>query len=348
MAERVRIGLIGAGGFTKSRMLPGFQRAPGAELTMVANRSRASAERVAAEFEIPAATDDYREVIASPDVDAVFIGAPPYVHRDATLAALDAGKHVLLQTRMPTTSAEAREMHRKAEEVKARGVRSMLVPPNPFHRGSKFVKHLIDTGYVGTLRQVQGFNMTSSFADPTTPLSAGRNDLALYGPFNAGQLGLTYDAMTRWTGFATSLVSQRATFVAERPLTADGPLAKNPYPDEASTIADTQSGAVMFNLLNWSIHFAEGRIELYGDRGTIVYRQRGDVILGAQAGEEALKEMAIPAEHDDPWKVEEEFVRLVQGEIDEPSFTFWDGLKNMEYLEAAYYSAVEGRRVDLP
>jgi hypothetical protein len=45
--------------------------------------------------------------------------------------------------------------------------------------------------------------------------------------------------------------------------------------------------------------------------------------------------------------VEEEFVQLVRGEIDQPSFTFHDGVVTMDYLEAAYYAATEGRRVAL-
>jgi predicted dehydrogenase len=61
-----------------------------------------------------------------------------------------------------------------------------------------------------------------------------------------------------------------------------------------------------------------------------------------------LVPLAIPPEFDNPWRVEEEFVQLVRGEIDEPSFTFDDGVVNMEYLEAAYYAATEGRRVALP
>jgi predicted dehydrogenase len=79
----------------------------------------------------------------------------------------------------------------------------------------------------------------------------------------------------------------------------------------------------------------------------VVYKQRGDVILGARAGDEGLKELPIPPEHDGPWLVEEEFVRLAIGEIDEPSFSFWDGVRNMEYLEAAYNSALEGRWVTM-
>jgi predicted dehydrogenase len=348
MPNRVRIGIIGAGSFTTNRMLPNFQKLPDVEVTVVANRSRESSERVAERFGIPEIASDYRELVANPNVDAVFIGAPPSVHKEATFAALDAGKHVLCQTRFATSVAEARDMQEYADEARARGVRTMLVPPAPYYQGSKFVEHLIKSGYLGTLRHVQGFNVNASFADPTTPLSAGRNDLALYGQFNAIQLGLSYDVMSRWTGHARSVVAQRALFVPQRPLTPDGPMAPNPYPDEVTVIADTTSGAVAMNVVNWSLHFADARIELYGSEGTVVYKQRGDVILAARAGEEGLKQTAIPAEHDNPWRVEEEFVRLVRGEVDEASFTFADGVKNMEYLEASYYSAVEGRRIELP
>ena len=355
MPQEVRIGLIGAGGFTLNRMVPALAKLPDVELTAVANRHRASAERVAAQFDIPTIADDYRGVIENPNVDAVLIGAPPYVHREAAIAALDAGKHVLCQTRIATTAADARAMHEKAEEVKGKGVQAMLVPPAPFYRGSRFVEHLVKSGAIGQLRHVLGFNMNASFADPATPLSAGRNDPDMYGRFNAMQLGLSYDVMSPWTGHATSVIAQRSTFVPDRPLTPDGPMARNPYPDEITVIADTESGAVMQNLVNYSVYFAEGRVDLYGSEGTIVYRQStgiggsltGDTILVGRAGEARLTETPIPVEHDNSWLVEEEFVRLVRGDIAEPSFSFWDGVKNMEYLEAAYYAATEGRRVEL-
>jgi predicted dehydrogenase len=343
----VRIGIVGAGNFTTGRMLPGFQKSPDAEVTVVANRSRESGERVAAQFGIPRVATDYREVVESPEVDAVFIGAPPSVHKEVTFAALDAGKHVLCQTRMATSAADARDMLEFAEEGAARGLRTMLVPPAPFYRGSRFVEHLISSGYLGQLRHVLSFNVNASFADPTTPLTAGRNDLALYGQFNAMQLGLSYDVMSRWTGHARSVVAQRGTFVPERPVTADGPMTKNPYPDEITVIADTTSGAVALNLVNYSVRFAQTRVELYGSDGTVVYVAKGDTIMAGHLEDDELAAMPIPPEHDNPWRVEEEFVRLVRGEIEQPSFTFADGVKNMEYLEAAYYASVEGRRVDL-
>jgi predicted dehydrogenase len=269
------------------------------------------------------------------------------MHRKVTFAALEAGKHVLCQTRIATSAAEARDMVEAAEEARARGLKTMLVPPAPFYRGSAFVAHLVKSGYLGALRHVQGFNMNASMADPAAPLSAGRNDLDLYGQFNAMQLGLSYDVMAKYTGHATSVVAHRATFVAERPLVPGGPIATNPYPDEVTVISETVGGAVATNVVNYSVHFGATRIELYGSEGTVVQFAAGDVIMGARVGAQALAQLEIPPEHDAPWRVEEEFIRLIRGEIAEPSFTFQDGVKNMEYLEAAYYSALEGRRIDL-
>jgi predicted dehydrogenase len=261
------------------------------------------------------------------------------------LAALAAGKHVLCQTRIATSADEARRMQAAADAAREHGVRTMLVPPAPWYRGARFVQHLVDSGFVGPLRQVVGFNMNASFADPTTPLTVGRNDLALYGRFNAMQLGLSYDVMRGWTGDATSLIAQRSSFVPQRPVTPGGPLADNLYPDAVTVVAETTSGATMINMLNYSVHFADSRIELFGENGSVVYRQRGDAIVGAHVGDSELGPLQIPAEYDNPWRVEEEFIRLVRGEIGEPSFTFKDGVVNMEYLEAAYYAGTEGRRV---
>ena len=342
MADKIRVGLIGAGNYTINRMLPGFQKAANCEVTTVVNRRRENAEKVAAQFGILNVADEWRQVLESSEVDAVLIGTPPSTHLEMTLAALEAGKHVLCQTRIATTADEAREMKAAADAAKQRGTVSMLVPPGPFYRARAYIEHLVHSGYLGRVTHVQAFNMNGSMADPTTPLSVGRNELELYGKYNAAQLGLTYDVMVPWTGHATRVLGHRATFVEERPLTPGGPMTRAPYPEEVTVISETESGAVVMNVLNWAARFGESRIELYGDKGTVVYKQRGDVLLAGQEGDDALKELSIPPEHDSPWLVEEEFVRLIIGEVDEPSFTFEDGVRNMEYLEAAYNSAIKG------
>jgi predicted dehydrogenase len=348
MPDKVRIGIIGAGGYSRSRHIPGFQKQPNVEVVAVANRSVESAQKVASQFNIPEALDDWRPLIERKDIDAILIGTPPYVHLEMASAAIDAGKHVLCQTRIAPTAAEARAMHEKAEAAKDRGVLTMLVPPGPFFRGRRFVQHLVNSGYTGKLRHVQAFSLSNSFADASTPLTVGRNDPELYGPYHASTIGLAYDNILAWTGPAARVLSQRATFTPERPATEGGPMTKTPYPDEITVLSETADGVQVLNLLNAAVRFGESRFELYGEDGTVVYKSQGDTILGGRKGDEQLQKLEIPPEHDNPWRVEEEFIRLIRGEVSEPSFSFWDGFKNAEYLEAVYVSGTEGRWVDLP
>jgi len=348
MPDKVRIGFIGAGGYSRSRHIPGFQKLPNVEVVAVANRSVASAQKICDEFQIPDALDDWRAILDRKDIDAVLVGTPPYVHREIVNAAIDAGKHVICQTRIAPTADDARAMYEKAEAAKDRGILTMLIPPGPFYKGRRFVEHLVKSGYTGKLRHVQAFNLSGSFADPNTPLTVGRNDPELYGPYHASSIGLAYDAMLPWTGHAKRVLAQRATFTEERPQTEGGPVVKAPYPEEITVISENEGAGIVMNVLNSAVRFAESRYELYGEHGTVVYQQRGDTILGAQEGDEKLQPLPIPPEHENPWLVEEEFIRLIRGEVSEPSFTFWEGVKNAEYLEAVYRSGTEGRWVDMP
>ena len=111
MAEdTIRVGFVGAGANTGLRHIPGLRAQPGVELAGVANRSLASSQRVCDEYEIPKAYEDWVELIDDDDIDAVCIGTWPYMHRTLTLAALEAGKHVLCEARMAMDSNEAHEM----------------------------------------------------------------------------------------------------------------------------------------------------------------------------------------------------------------------------------------------
>src|SRR5438067_12461387 len=90
----LRVGLIGAGGNTKLRHIPGLRALPGVEIVAVCNRTDASTAAVARDYGIPRTFAQWEEVVADPDVDAVVIGTWPYLHAPITLAALAAGKHV--------------------------------------------------------------------------------------------------------------------------------------------------------------------------------------------------------------------------------------------------------------
>src|SRR2546423_14922067 len=99
MAAPIRIGIVGAGNNTRVRHIPGLQAVPGVEIVSVCNRSRESSQRVAEAFNIPKVYDDWREVVAADDTDAIVIGTGPFMYRYITSTVLAAGNHDKLDAR---------------------------------------------------------------------------------------------------------------------------------------------------------------------------------------------------------------------------------------------------------
>lgn len=343
MAQNVRLGIIGAGGFTQSTVLPNFKKLPDVEIPIVCNRTPESGQKVAQQFGIPESTTDYREVLRRSDIDAVFVGTPPYAHREVVVAALDAGKHVLCQTRFAENAQQAREMFERAQ---GSGLKTMLCRPDSFVKGDKFVRHLLSSGYVGRVHQVFAYRVLPNFVDSKAPLGR-RQNIKYFGAINPMHIGFYWDVLAPWFGDARRVLAQAATFTKEREEVPGGPVVQVGLPDTVTAISEMESGAVVLNMQCWAGRFGSSRIEIYGEDGTIVYNQKGDQVLGARARDEELEPLPIPAEMVETWHVEQDFISAVRGEIEDPRPSFLDGLRNMEYLEAVYASTQEGRWVNL-
>jgi predicted dehydrogenase/threonine dehydrogenase-like Zn-dependent dehydrogenase len=95
-AGTVRAGIIGAGGFTKAFLLPGLKKA-NAHLASIASAGGVSATHLARKFGIPSTTTDYREILADPEINAVFVTTRHQQHAPMAVAALQAGKHVFVE-----------------------------------------------------------------------------------------------------------------------------------------------------------------------------------------------------------------------------------------------------------
>lgn len=343
MAQTVRIGIIGAGNFTRSRLLPNLQAIPGVEVVAVANSSVASAERVAKEFNIPTAADDWREVVQREDVDAVLVGTQPYFHHQAVMNALQAGKHVLCQTRMATSLRDAREMLRRAQET---GRKGMLVRSGNYQAGSSYVKHLLDTGYAGRVRQVFAYYFIDNYVESPAPLHR-RQDSRNFGVINPMALGIYWDVLRPWFGDPQRLFAHARVFTPEREEAPGGPRLTVDMPDAITVIAEMPDGPVITCIQSGVARFGYERIEIYGEDGTIVYPNRGD-LMGGRKGDKALAPLPIPPEFAQAWQVEQDFVRLVRGETGVTGLSFEEGVKNVEFLEAAHRSAQTGRWVEFP
>src|SRR5262245_39742579 len=100
--------LIGCGAIGDARAAA-LQKTPGARLAAVTDVDPARAKTLAERYRC-AAVPGIKELLNFPDVGAVIISTPPHVHRDACLAALEAGKHVIVEKPLASSSAAARQM----------------------------------------------------------------------------------------------------------------------------------------------------------------------------------------------------------------------------------------------
>src|ERR1041385_2572373 len=106
MFEPIRVALIGAGAFGVA-LLETLRGIRGVELVSVADRDAARAKQVAAQFQIPRATDSAQAAINAETVNTVFVATPETLHVEPVLAALEAGKDVFVEKPLAHDSASA-------------------------------------------------------------------------------------------------------------------------------------------------------------------------------------------------------------------------------------------------
>src|SRR5262245_55724172 len=141
MPERIRVGLIGAGANTRLRHIPGLLSLADVEITAVCNRRPESTQAIAREFKVPRTFETWEQLVADPDLHAIVIGTWPYLHCPITVAALQAGKHVLTEARLAMNAAEAHHMLAVAKKH-TRLVTQVV--PSPFGlKGHEVMRQLI-------------------------------------------------------------------------------------------------------------------------------------------------------------------------------------------------------------
>jgi predicted dehydrogenase len=339
--EMIRVGVIGAGANTTSRHIPGLQAIEGVEIASVCNRSRESGQRVAQEFNIPKVYDRWVDVINDPGVNAIVIGTWPYMHARLTIAALNADKHVLCEARM---AMNAREAHAMLAVAQAHPHLIAQIVPSPMTLGvDKTIRRLLAEGFLGDLLAIEG-RVGGTFLDPDAPLH-WRNDFDLSG-FNTMTMGIWYEAVMRWAGHATAVTALGKTFVKQR-RTEEGMLKAVRIPEHIDVLAEMACGAQL-HLQVSSVAGLAGAPEilLFGSRGTLRFSQ--NKLFGGGRNDKELSEIAVPAAEQGGWRVEEEFVNAIRGREPVTHTTFEDGVKYMEFTEAALRSIAERRTIPLP
>lgn len=148
---KIKIGFIGCGGIANQKHLPGMsQQTEYVDLCAFCDLIPERAEKAAKEYGTPDAKvyTDYHELLADPTIDAVHVLTPNIAHCEITIAALEAGKHVLCEKPMAATEADARKML----EARDRTGKMLTIgyQYRHFHE-NQVAKKVIDDGYLGDI-----------------------------------------------------------------------------------------------------------------------------------------------------------------------------------------------------
>jgi predicted dehydrogenase len=348
----LRVGLIGAGANTRARHIPGLRALASVEIVAVCNRRPESTAAVAREHGIPRTHEDWTELMADPDIDAIVIGTWPYLHCPITLAALDAGKHVLTEARMSMNAAEA---HRMLAAARRSPRLVTQIVPSPYGlKGHEVMRELIEGGFLGELREVHVFGLAAALADPAAPLS-WRQDVNLSG-FNMLTLGIVHETLLRWTPPPTRVLAQVHAFIPRRIDPASGVLRPVGTPDSVQVLAVLENGArAVYHFSGVTPFGQQMAIWLLGSEGVLQYDLAADRIRGASKHRgatpgpgDALPEIPIPPEKARAWRVEADFVDAIRQGTPITLTDFATGVAYMEFTEAVARSARRGEAVELP
>lgn len=173
MQNKIKCGVIGAGWWATFAHIPALLAHPDAELIAIQNDRSQEAEKIARDFRIPNACVSAEELLDIKDVEAVVVSSSPNLHYKNALAALNAGKHVLIEKPMTLTAAEAGELVRLAE---TRGVQFLISCPWHYTAHSVEARRLVRHGALGHVR------MTSVLmTNPINELLRGANTRPTHG-----------------------------------------------------------------------------------------------------------------------------------------------------------------------
>ena len=300
--------------------------------TATANRRR----RVAREFDIPKVYGNWEDLVTDPEVDAVVIGAWPYLHCPVTLAAFDAGKHVLTQARMALNAREAQRMHDRALESPR--LTAMIVPSPYGLTGDAYMRSLIDSGFLGNLREVHVHSFNNQLADPETPMSW--RQLTRYSGFNMLTLGIVYETVLRWVAPAKRVLAYATKIIPQRFDPEQEKKVRVGTPDSVHVITAQEDGSNgVYRLSGVVWHENSMGVALYGSEGTLIYDLMRDEIRGARRQDAGLATDADPRLA--PWRLasRSRFHRAIRGERPVTRTDFLTGVRYMQFTEAVARSS---------
>ncbi len=327
--EKIRWGILSTALIGTAKVIPGMQRSQRGTVAAIASRDAARARAAAEKLGIPKAYGSYEELLADPEIDAIYNPLPNNLHVTWTIRALKAGKHVLCEKPIAMNAAEAAELR-----AAAGGLHMMEAFMVRFHPQWLKARELVRSGRIGDLKAVQVF-FSYDNRDPKNIRNI---------PETGG--GAVYDIG------CYAIVSGRFTFEAE-PSRVVSLIDRDPgfgTDRLTSVIADFGGGRQLTFVVGTQIS-PHQRVTLGGTKGRIeilipfnapqmeatkILVDDGSRLGGASSVEEVFPPVDQYAEEADA------FACAVLGESELP-YGVEDAVNNMQIIDAIFRSGQTGK-----
>ena len=294
---KIGVAVVGTG-FGSKIHLPGFQHHHRTEVVAIYNRNLEKAQAIATEHNIPHANDNLAELVSLPEVDAVAISTPPFLHYDMAKTVIEAGKHLLLEKPMTMNAAEVRELEHLAN---ARGVVATADFEFRFIPAWQLLAEYLQQDYVGKKRLITINWLVTSRANPERSWNwyarqdRGGGALGAVGSHAFDYISWLFGPVKRLSGYLNCAI-------AERPDPEAGGVLKPVDADDTCLVMLELADGTPCQLSISSVTY-HGRghwVEVYGEKGSLVLGSdnlkdyvHGFKLMAAPAGE-SLQEIAIP------------------------------------------------------
>ena len=346
----IRYGIIGCGNIARGVHIPGIQSAVGAEITAICDADPIKLEQTRQSLGLPveAAFTDYLALLDSGLVDAVSVTTPNHMHIAPAMAAAERGIPFACEKPLSVDAQSAKPL---LDLVEKTGLKNMVCFSYRFKKAARYARDLIAEGRIGKIRHIY-VRYLQGWGNPEKDCPrVWRFDRASSGSGTLADLGshmldlvrfLTDEEYTRFT-------AQNGTFVYDRrsvdPV-KNGEREAVDVDDYAHYFAQTSSGiAASFEISRNA--FGRGNfqhIEIYGDKGALIYELEDDDFLeiceGTDEGTHTFRRLEIP----EKYRVSQMqcFIDRIRGEEYGLCAAVADGYEDMLDLDKIIRSSEEG------
>src|SRR6266567_8015361 len=300
--EKIRVGIIGAGGWAKYGHIPALQALEEFEIVAVSSRKQETADETAAQFNIPHAFGDEQALIDHPDVDLVAVVAPAPEHARLVKTAIAAGKDVYCEWPLTTNTADSEELLSLAE---AKGVRHIVGLQRRMGPSARYTRDLVKQGYIGKIRSAR---MTVS-ADAFPSIMPGRYewtfDASNFTHVLAIYAGHFLDMLFQSVGFPKKLTAVVENQFPLITIEETGQKIPTTRPDEAMVIGTLEDGGLFSVQIEGGQQHRTGlQIDITGTEGVLRVTNRrafenaeDNSIEGVNGDGSSLSPLPVPAEY---------------------------------------------------